>query len=69
MLVKGDTCALQADAGTCDGNVTRWFFNKETKRCEQFLYTGCNGNRNNFLKLSDCLNLCGKHSMVYPFDA
>lgn len=55
-----DVCTLSLDTGTCDNNITRWFYNKDSKQCEQFLYSGCSGNRNNFEKLSQCLSSCGK---------
>lgn len=44
-----DVCEQPIEEGPCDGNFTRWGFNKEGKTCEEFNYGGCKANGNNFL--------------------
>lgn len=39
----------------------RFFFNKNTKLCEDFIYFGSAGNRNNFLSLEECQRRCPGH--------
>ena len=41
-------CQLPMEAGPCYALMPRFFFNFETRRCEQFIYGGCRGNKNNF---------------------
>jgi hypothetical protein len=54
-----DTCSLPLNIGTCkNGSVSRWFFDKNTGRCQIFEYSGCQGNENNFITLKDCLATC-----------
>lgn len=35
-----------------------WFFNSETRECEEFMYGGCLGNDNNFNTLEGCEIFC-----------
>lgn len=51
-------CSLSAAVGRCRAAFPRWHFNWTTKRCENFIYGGCGGNRNNFLEQSDCEKFC-----------
>ncbi|XP_030056420.1 tissue factor pathway inhibitor 2 [Microcaecilia unicolor] len=53
-------CYTPKDEGSCSASVTRYFYNAENKACEEFSYTGCGGNSNNFVTLKDCNNVCKK---------
>lgn len=53
-----DTCSLPAFAGPCDDLVDRWYYEPRAKRCEQFKYGNCLGNRNNFETEDQCLGQC-----------
>lgn len=53
-----DRCTLPAVAGSCKGNLRRYYYNTETKKCETFKYTGCMRNKNNFFSLHDCEIAC-----------
>uniref|UniRef100_A0A8C3IV38 BPTI/Kunitz inhibitor domain-containing protein n=1 Tax=Chrysemys picta bellii TaxID=8478 RepID=A0A8C3IV38_CHRPI len=37
----------------------RYFYNSATKRCEEFIYGGCQGNANRFPSVDECLKTCG----------
>lgn len=37
----------------------RIYFDIQTGSCQFFKYTGCDGNRNNFLTQEDCNRVCG----------
>lgn len=53
-----DSCSLKVDKGPCMAAIPRWFFNIESKRCEQFSYGGCQGNGNNFVTQTGCQRQC-----------
>ncbi|XP_025095647.1 tissue factor pathway inhibitor-like [Pomacea canaliculata] len=51
-------CSLPSEPGPCKVNNPRYFFNKMSKSCEEFIYGGCRGNHNNFKTLEDCQQTC-----------
>ena len=53
-----DACRLAEDAGPCRAAFERYFFDKKIGQCKQFIYGGCQGNKNNFLTLKDCQMKC-----------
>ncbi|KAG6465809.1 hypothetical protein O3G_MSEX015407, partial [Manduca sexta] len=53
-----DQCRLPIDRGSCSGNFGRWGFNSETRRCEQFIWGGCEGNTNRFSSEIACIQRC-----------
>uniref|UniRef100_A0A8C2TPJ3 Tissue factor pathway inhibitor n=1 Tax=Coturnix japonica TaxID=93934 RepID=A0A8C2TPJ3_COTJA len=55
---KPNLCYHDKDPGICRGFFSRYFYNKETKKCELFMYGGCLGNRNNFRSLEECQATC-----------
>lgn len=46
------------DPGTCDYNITRFYYNYKKHICESFIYKGCKGNFNNFFKEEECIEEC-----------
>ena len=55
-----DACELPASTGSCSGNETRWYYSSKSSTCQQFTYSGCGGNKNNFKTIQDCVNTCGE---------
>ncbi|KAF3695126.1 Tissue factor pathway inhibitor [Channa argus] len=51
-------CFGPVDRGTCDGAEMRFAYNPETKKCEEFVYSGCGGNENNFSSKKICFRKC-----------
>lgn len=51
-------CQLPMKTGPCRASKTRWFFNRDAQTCEQFWYSGCGGNANNFATKEQCENRC-----------
>ena len=45
---KNQICQLPMEAGPCYALKPRFFFNFQSRRCEEFIYGGCRGNENNF---------------------
>ncbi|KAL0133516.1 hypothetical protein PUN28_000923 [Cardiocondyla obscurior] len=52
-------CSEPLKKGSCNGSLLRTYFDKQTGRCHFFTFTGCDGNRNNFLTEQDCYKVCG----------
>ncbi|KAL3195684.1 hypothetical protein MRX96_001807 [Rhipicephalus microplus] len=61
-----EVCTYPADSGPCRAYMPRFFYNTETKKCEQFIYGGCGGNANNFLTFDACEKKCLKVFGVMP---
>nr|XP_037275735.1 BPTI/Kunitz domain-containing protein-like [Rhipicephalus microplus] len=61
-----EVCTYPADSGHCKAYMPRFFYNTETKKCEQFIYGGCGGNANNFLTFDACEKKCLKVFGVIP---
>ncbi|GMR62031.1 hypothetical protein PMAYCL1PPCAC_32226, partial [Pristionchus mayeri] len=57
---KAVTCSLRPEAGSACrvGSSYRFFYNREQKECESFLYHGCDGNSNNFITADECETYC-----------
>ncbi|XP_045151426.1 WAP four-disulfide core domain protein 8 [Echinops telfairi] len=53
-----DPCMLTMRRGVCKGSQSRWYYNSKQKACKPFLYTGCDGNANNFLSKTECKKNC-----------
>ncbi|KAF1747273.1 hypothetical protein GCK72_023735 [Caenorhabditis remanei] len=54
----GDPCQQSLATGTGGFSITRYYYDKETRRCRDFVYEGQKGNANNFLTLEDCGLVC-----------
>ncbi|XP_076119139.1 BPTI/Kunitz domain-containing protein-like [Alosa pseudoharengus] len=53
-----DQCVAPMDPGPCLALIPRWFHNAVTNKCEQFIYGGCQGNRNNYGSEKECTDTC-----------
>uniref|UniRef100_A0ABM5G4V9 Kunitz/BPTI-like toxin n=1 Tax=Pogona vitticeps TaxID=103695 RepID=A0ABM5G4V9_9SAUR len=61
-----EICHLLPDPGPCRGAIVRYFYNTKTKKCEEFIYGGCHGNKNNFETLKDCHYTCEEKPGTCP---
>nr|ACV66786.1 serine protease inhibitor 2 [Rana chensinensis] len=52
------SCDLPSDSGPCEVYIPRFYYDRETKTCKDFIYGGCQGNGNNFLTKEDCERTC-----------
>ncbi|CAD6185288.1 unnamed protein product [Caenorhabditis auriculariae] len=55
---NGDPCLQSLMPGNGGFSMTRFYYDKETKRCREFVYQGSKGNANNFLSHEDCELVC-----------
>ncbi|KAG9480902.1 hypothetical protein GDO78_010266 [Eleutherodactylus coqui] len=51
-------CLAPKKVGRCRGSFLRWHYNPAQNECEEFVYGGCNPNRNNYVKKEDCRQTC-----------
>uniref|UniRef100_A0A914EDA4 BPTI/Kunitz inhibitor domain-containing protein n=1 Tax=Acrobeloides nanus TaxID=290746 RepID=A0A914EDA4_9BILA len=58
LIHQVDPCSQDRDQGVGALQLPRYYYNKETKLCEQFIYFGSGGNRNNFMTVEECQNQC-----------
>ncbi|XP_076427296.1 eppin isoform X3 [Peromyscus maniculatus bairdii] len=56
--LREDICSLPPDPGPCLAYFPRWWYNKETELCTEFIYGGCQGNPNNFQTEGICNVVC-----------
>lgn len=47
-----------ANPGVCKGQYTRYAYDSASNRCFEFLYGGCGGNPNRFVRKQDCIEIC-----------
>ncbi|CAI2354826.1 unnamed protein product [Caenorhabditis sp. 36 PRJEB53466] len=52
------SCDLPPAIGNGPFNIPRFYFDRVTKRCERFFYSGRDGNDNRFYKKNKCERLC-----------
>nr|XP_023024406.1 papilin-like [Leptinotarsa decemlineata] len=51
-------CEMKRDPGPCYGYFIKYYYNKDSGRCEQFAYGGCLGNGNRFSSSEECEHIC-----------
>ncbi|RCN30022.1 Kunitz/Bovine pancreatic trypsin inhibitor domain protein [Ancylostoma caninum] len=55
-----DTCSQPIEVGPCKAMLKRYAYDNKKKRCVQFIYGGCKGNKNNFESMEECTRTCKK---------
>ncbi|KAK9395081.1 TFPI2: Tissue factor pathway inhibitor, partial [Crotalus adamanteus] len=60
-----EICLQDPDVGRCSGTYPRFYYNTAIKNCEEFVYSGCGGNENNFLNWFQCRAAC-QNSIILP---
>lgn len=55
---EASLCDEPVAAGSCTNFKVRWYFNKKQGQCVAFVYTGCEGNSNNFVSKDKCESMC-----------
>ncbi|XP_033028407.1 kunitz-type serine protease inhibitor bitisilin-3-like [Lacerta agilis] len=51
-------CKIPTETGKCKGSFPRFYFDIRTRKCEEFVYSGCGGNANNFMNPVNCIWEC-----------
>lgn len=53
-----DYCLVPKKVGRCRGSFPRWYYNSTEQICKSFVYGGCVGNKNNYLREEECRLAC-----------
>lgn len=51
-------CAQPKEIGPCRKSELSFYYNTDSKSCEEFFYGGCHGNDNRFSAKEECEKLC-----------
>lgn len=51
-------CSVPLAPGTGAANLTRWYYNPDSRQCVNFVYNGIGGNQNNFVTRTECESIC-----------
>lgn len=57
-IVKRDNCELPKESGPCKASLRRYYYDTINKTCQEFIYSGCGGNENNFPMKEYCVREC-----------
>lgn len=57
-FIADNYCSMQPEPGFCLAKMTRFYYDRVSKKCYRFQYGGCGGNGNNFYTERDCLSYC-----------
>jgi len=52
---------LPKETGLCKGYFPRYYFDSTEKKCLEFVYGGCGGNKNNFFSKEHCDQECSNN--------
>ncbi|XP_037876208.1 papilin isoform X4 [Bombyx mori] len=55
-----DPCKVQPEPGNCTDRLEKWYYREASDSCEQFVWTGCDGNGNRFETREECEGVCRK---------
>lgn len=53
-----DYCLASNKVGRCRGSFPRWYYDPMEQICKSFVYGGCLGNKNNYLREEECILAC-----------
>lgn len=51
-------CLASNKVGRCRGSFPRWYYDPKDQLCKSFVYGGCLGNKNNYLREEECKLAC-----------
>ncbi|KAF3848942.1 hypothetical protein F7725_015439 [Dissostichus mawsoni] len=70
-VVNDEDCQKEPAIGenglTCLAIIQRYFYNSSSMNCEIFIFGGCGGNLNNFVKYTECMDSCHPKGEETPF--
>uniref|UniRef100_A0A915Q2E3 BPTI/Kunitz inhibitor domain-containing protein n=1 Tax=Setaria digitata TaxID=48799 RepID=A0A915Q2E3_9BILA len=61
-------CLEPLTLGSCSQMYPFYYYNRDTQRCEPFIYSGCGGNSNRFFTLRQCEIACSQLRGLSPLE-
>ena len=58
-------CKQKKYVGPCKEYRKKWFYSRQTGKCESFYWGGCDQNDNNFPSKEECEETCHKRGTSY----
>uniref|UniRef100_A0A8C5SQW9 BPTI/Kunitz inhibitor domain-containing protein n=1 Tax=Laticauda laticaudata TaxID=8630 RepID=A0A8C5SQW9_LATLA len=56
ILILDYHCLAPYKVGRCRGSFHRWYYNPELEKCQEFIFGGCNPNKNNYVRKEEYKN-------------
>ena len=66
-IIAPEFCGLKPETGFCRAAFFKYFYNPQSRDCEEFTYGGCGGNDNRFDTYSDCMSTCSDANTSYEY--
>ena len=57
---------MEKEVGKCKALFPRWYYDNSLNECQEFVFGGCGGNKNNFESKAACLQKCGMYLTFNP---
>lgn len=57
-FLPAEYCLVTKKVGRCRGSFPRWYYDPKEQICRSFVYGGCLGNKNNYLREEECKLAC-----------
>ena len=65
-VLSADACFQPKEVGDCKAIQPRFYYNASTRKCQRFIYGGCDGNDNNYPTEEACAFACEAIAPVTP---
>ncbi|XP_077468417.1 kunitz-type protease inhibitor 2 [Stigmatopora argus] len=59
-----ELCQAAPTTGPCKASFRSWYYDDQERRCKEFVFGGCKGNRNNYPSQESCLQTCHHVNIV-----
>ena len=60
MLLLLDVCdGPKGEPGRCKAKLPRWTYDKDSRKCEEYNWGGCDEKENSFTSIKECTKECG----------
>lgn len=57
-MIDNSLCGLPYETGPCRAMFRKYYYDADAGMCKEFVYGGCDGNKNQFDMEEDCESTC-----------